>query len=181
MTEVDHIIRNAELRDALEPYFDEAIYRVNTKRMATETENEFLASMLAWERAPVLPVAQWFTPELQLPSPDTLEEFELHQALHEVIEKLHSKRIVLEYTGHLSDRQLYCLIIRDILPSHEKQLESLNSLLHWQCIDPVVDETIWLTYYATDEEREIAFRESNRLLPARQVLPFPRELPQDRS
>ena len=180
MTEVDHIIRNAELRDALEPYFDESIYRVNTKRMATESENEFLASMLAWERAPIRPVSKWFTPELKLPFPDTLDDLELHQLLHHTIEQLYSKKILLEFTEHLSDRQLYCLILRDILPSFEKQIDLSNAHLQWQCIDPVRDELIWLTYYASTEEREAIYKETAIDLPERKSLPFPRQLPQNR-
>ena len=180
MTEVDHIIRNAELRDALEPYLDESIYRVNTKRMATESENEFLASMLAWERAPIRQVCKWFTPELKLPFPDTLDELELHQLLHHTIEQLYSKSIVLEFTEHLSDRDLYCLILRDILPSFEKQIESSSAHLQWQCIDPVRDESIWLTFYASDDERTAFQNESGRELPARAATPYPRQLPQHR-
>jgi len=53
--EVDHLLRNAELRDQIEPYVDEAICRVNVQAFSTAKENEFLESMLAWERAPVLP------------------------------------------------------------------------------------------------------------------------------
>ena len=70
--EVEHLLRNAELRDELEPYFDESIRRVNVEELPTPVENEFLASMLAWERAPILPIGQWFEPELKLPHPDTL-------------------------------------------------------------------------------------------------------------
>ena len=50
--EVEHLLRNAELRDELEPYFDESIRSVNVDELPTPVENEFLASMLAWERAP---------------------------------------------------------------------------------------------------------------------------------
>ncbi len=71
--EVEHLLRNAELRDELEPYFDESIRSVNVEELPTPVENEFLASMLAWERAPVLPIAQWFEPELQLPHPGHAE------------------------------------------------------------------------------------------------------------
>jgi hypothetical protein len=76
--EVEHLLRNAQLRDELEPYLDESICRVNVQELPTPIENEFLASMLAWERAPVLAIGQWFTPELRLPHPDTLTADELH-------------------------------------------------------------------------------------------------------
>ena len=48
--ELEQLLRNAELRDELEPYYDESISRVNVQRLPLAAENEFLASMLAWER-----------------------------------------------------------------------------------------------------------------------------------
>ena len=71
--EVEHLLRNAQLRDELEPLFDESIGRVNPTVMTTRSENEFLESMLEWERAPMLPISQWFEPPLMLPHPDRLE------------------------------------------------------------------------------------------------------------
>ena len=37
--------------------------------------------MLAWERAPLLPLSSWFEPELKLPDPDDLADQELHDLL----------------------------------------------------------------------------------------------------
>ncbi len=71
-----------------------------------------------------------------------------------MIRKLYQKRIVLDFTGHLSDRELYCLIYRDILPAREKKIEWPNNYLHWDCTGPNGDPEVWLRYYATDEERE---------------------------
>ncbi len=70
--EVEHLLRNAQLRDALEPLFDESINRVNVHMMTTGAENDFLESMLEWERAPILPICEWFQPKLELPHPDDL-------------------------------------------------------------------------------------------------------------
>ena len=47
------------------------------------------------------------------------------------------------------DRELYCLIYRDILPCSEKKIESLDNYLHWDCADVGGDATTWLRYYAT--------------------------------
>ena len=63
--EVEELLRNAELRNALEPFYDESISRVNVQHLPLAVENEFLASMLAWEQAPVLPIYRWFEPELR--------------------------------------------------------------------------------------------------------------------
>ena len=79
--DVDQLLLNARLRDDLEPFWDEAIHLVDTHRMSTDQENQYLASMLDWERAPVLPISQWSDPELQLPYPDVLTEEELQMFL----------------------------------------------------------------------------------------------------
>ena len=64
------------------------------------------------------------------------------------------KRVVLDFTDHLTDRELYCLIVRDILPSPEKKIDNSSSYLHWDCSDASGDAQLWLRYYATAEERE---------------------------
>ncbi len=68
--DVDQLMLNARLRDELEPFLDESVDIINSRVLSTPSENEYLASILAWERAPVLPISQWFEPELRLPHPD---------------------------------------------------------------------------------------------------------------
>lgn len=174
-TEVDHLLLNARLRDELEPFFDESITQLNVHNMPTSVENEYLASMLAWERAPVVPIAQWFEPELIIPHPDHLGDAALHDALWDVIQKLFDKRIVLDFTDHLSDRQLYCLIYRDILPSPEKKLDRPRCL-HWDCADAGGEPETWLRFYASEEDRE-HWASSGEPLPPSEPPPFPRQLP----
>jgi hypothetical protein len=140
-------------------------------------ENEFLASMLAWERAPVLPIGQWFEPELKLPQPDALTEAQLHDRLWETVHQLYDKRIVLEFTDHLSDRELYCLIYRDILPSPEKKIDSPSNYLHWDCADVGGDPEVWLRYYATEDERRNWLGDFGDPLPSAESPPHPRKLP----
>ncbi len=175
--EVDQLMLNARLRDELEPFLDESLEVVNTRVMPTRLENEYLASMLAWERAPVLPISRWFQPELVLPHPDQLSRERLHRVLWDTIDALHQQQIVLDYTDHLSDRELYCVIYRDILPSLEKKLERSNTFLHWQCLDVNRDPEVWLRYYASKDEREAWQEEFGGALPDHEPAPFPRRTP----
>jgi hypothetical protein len=175
--EVDELLLNARLRDELEPFLDESVHILDCRRLPTSDENEFLAQMLAWERAPVLPISKWFQPELALPPPDQLTETQLRKLLNETIERLYSQRIVLDFTDHLSDRQLYCLIMRDILPSPEKKLDLRRNYLHWHFLDDEMQPEIWLMYYASDEEREGWAEETGQELPAKQKPPHPRRMP----
>jgi len=177
--EVEQLLRNAELRDELERYLDESISRVNVHALPLSAENEFLASMLAWEQAPILPIYRWFEPEMRLPRPEVLGDDDLHKILWDVIHKLYEKRIVLDFTDHLSDRQLYCLIFRDILPAREKKVDWPNNYLHWDCTGPAGDPELWLMYYASDQEREDWADLYNQPLPPQLPPPYPRRLPRE--
>lgn len=177
VSEIDLLIQNARLRDEMEPYLDESVFLVDLDRMSTVHENEFLTSMLAWEKAPVLPISQWFSPELKLVSHDQMDDRELAAELDRIIHLLFEKRIVLLQTGHLSDRQLYCLIARDILPAEEKMVQLPGrDALQWQCFNPD-DEESWLRFYASDAQRADWAVENNLRLPPKEDLPFPRRLP----
>ena len=161
ISEIDLLIQNARLRDQMEPYLDEAVYLVDLDRMSTVRENEFLSSMLAWEKAPVLPISQWFEPELKLEPHQKFSDAEMIDQLDQLVGRLFEQNIVLLQTEHLSDRQLYCLIARDILLAEEKKMMLPGQeFLQWQCLDVVRDEESWLRYYATRtrrirEEREL--------------------------
>ncbi len=175
--DVEHLLRNAQLRDELEPLFDESIDRVNPTVMSTRSENEFLESMLEWERAPMLPISEWFQPALRLPHPDRLSQHQLSLVLNATIEKLYEKHIVLDFTDHLSDYQLYSIIFRDILPSHEKKLERRTNFLHWDCANIDENPELWLKYYATRAEREIWAEENDQPMPMHEEPPFKRAVP----
>ncbi len=175
--DVDQLMLNARLRDELEPFLDESLDIINSRVLSTPSENEYLASILAWERAPVLPISQWFEPELRLPHPDTLKDQQLHDLLWQTIEQLYAKRIVLEFTDHLSDRELYCLLIRDILPSAEKKVDVPKNVLQWHCLDADDEPETWLRYYASQEEREAWAAETGEIPPPAEVPPYPRAMP----
>ena len=176
LDEVDQLLLNARLRDELEPYIDESVSRVDVRRMKLCEENDFLASMLAWERAPVIPISQWFNPELILERPDQLSDGQLHRRLWETLQELYTKRIILDCTDHLSDRQLYTLIYRDILPSWEKKIDLARNYLHWRCVDDDDDAT-WLRFYASPVERRRWQEENGSQPPPSQLPPYPRQMP----
>lgn len=176
LDEVEQLLLNAQLRDELEPYVDESLSGLAQRKMPLSVENEYLASMLAWERAPAMPISQWFSPELVLPHPDTVTSVQLHSLLWDTIQRLYDQRIVLECTDHLDDAQLYRIIFRDILPAWEKKVDLPRNFLHWRCLDDNDYET-WLRFYATKRER-LQFREETGIEPpAAELPPYPRQMP----
>ncbi|WP_283430558.1 hypothetical protein [Neorhodopirellula lusitana] len=172
--EVDLMIDNARLRDELEPYRDESIDDPTTRRMPLRQENEYLASILAWERAPALPIREWFNPPLTIAAPDSLDDSQLKVALQQTLQQLHSQNILLTCTDHLSDRELYRVIYRDILPCCEKKLASPGNELEWRCVE---DNETWLTYYASAVERRRFQEEYQVDLPESRNPPHLRRIP----
>ncbi len=172
--EVELLLDNARLRDELEPYIDESVDGV--VRLPLTVENEYLASMLAWERAPAMPIANWFNPPLQLPHPESLADEQIHERLNETIQQLYQANVVLECTDHLSDRQLYTIIYRDILPCCEKKVDLPRNYLHWRCLDDD-DQQTWLRYYASAVERRRWQEATGGEPPRSERPPYPRHLP----
>lgn len=176
--EVECLLRNAELRNEIEPYLDESIHEIDFHALPTEVENRYLESMIAWERAPQIPISRWFDPPLAMPTSSSLDDESLRKILWDVIEQLFCRRIVLDFTDHLSDRDLYALIRRDILPTPVKRVDLPDNYFHWDCSANDEDDlSVWLTYYASDEEREQWLEEEGREPPPRRIPPFPRALP----
>ncbi len=159
MDEIELLLDNARLRDELEPYRDDSVDGPAAARLPLDRENEYLASLLAWERAPALPIAQWFEPTLKLPSGETLDDESLRTLLAGVLDRLASVNVVLTFTDHLSDRQLYRLIVRDILPACEKKVDAPGHELEWRC---VADTETWLRFYADAVERR-RYQEEHRV------------------
>jgi hypothetical protein len=176
LDEVEQLLLNAQLRDELEPYVDESLSDIPLRRLPLNVENEYLASMLAWERAPAMPISRWFDPELVLPHPDDVSPERLPGLLWETLNRLYEQRIVLECTGHLDDAQLYRIIYRDILPAWEKKVDLPRNFLHWRCLDDE-DDVNWLRFYASQREREQYRIDTGHEPPAREPLPFPRQMP----
>ncbi len=174
--EVELLLRNAQLRDELEPYLDESVDLVTVRKMPLAEENEFLESILEWERAPSIPISEWFEPELVLPRPELLCDEEVHALLWRTIHMLYSQKIALDFTDHLSDRQLYCVLMRDILPVYQKRFSDPRHFLHWHCLDEN-DMDGWLRFYASDEERRQWLVETGQSLPPKTPAPFPRQMP----
>src|SRR5690606_27250946 len=122
-------------------------------------------------------ISRWFEPELTLPPPEALSERQLHRTLWDTLRRLYEARVIIEFTEHLSDRQLYCIIYRDILPSPEKKLESRKSYLHWHCLDADQAAEIWLRYSASPQGREQWAVEPGLEPPPSEPVPYPRRMP----
>jgi len=94
---------------------------------------------------------------VELPDPDSLDDEAVHSALWTTIEALGRMRVYLDQTDHLSDRELYTLLYRDLLPEEMPALDGAGSAM-WH-IDilggcSAEDTALYLKYYADETTRQ---------------------------
>ena len=126
-----------------------------------------------------IPLAVLCARGVEIPDDDAaLDDAALHDKLWEVIRGMAAIGMVVEYTDHLTDRELYRYLVDDAL-FEETILPSLSSgTLH---VNPIgggseEDIEIHLRFYADDAEREEWHQTWGEPLPAKE----PRRADRDR-
>lgn len=91
---------------------------------------------------------------VKLLEPDDLDDVALRKALWSIIEGLGRLRVFLEQTDHLSDRELYTQLLRELLPEEMPALDvDENSAWHIDVLGYDKPE-LYLKYYADEKTRE---------------------------
>ena len=93
---------------------------------------------------------------IELPDPETMNDEKLTAKLWEVIEALARMRVFLESTNHLSDRELYTELWKDVLREETKAMVyDEYSAWHIDLIGSGSDEhtDLWMKYYADEKTR----------------------------
>lgn len=121
---------------------------------------------------------------VSVPHPDELTEYSLTAKLWEIIYALAASRIYFLNSNHLSDRQLYCLLLEKVLPEETADLtRHYTTNCHFDLLEYAGEEQtlIFLKYYAEEADRKFWMAESgNRTAPPHEDLPYARDryLPQ---
>lgn len=125
--------------------------------LSPDIEEDFLQGVIAYESAPwTTHFQQLEEAGIELPDPETMNDEKLTAKLWEVIEALARMRVFLESTNHLSDRELYTELWKDVLREETKSMVfDEYSAWHIDLIGSGSDEHIdlWMKYYADDETR----------------------------
>jgi hypothetical protein len=127
------------------------------EEFSPEARAQFWMSVAAYEQAPSTTHFQLLKESgIEFPVPESIDDERLATKLWEVIEGLARRRVFLSQTDHLSDRELYTLLWRDLLHEPVKDMPLDNSSA-WQ-IDLLgggSEEDIYLhlKYYADDATR----------------------------
>jgi hypothetical protein len=126
------------------------------ENLPKDLAEQFLKRVIAFETAPTTTnLAQLASAGVQLPSPTDVPDSEVGVVLWRVIFALAALRTYLERTNHLSDRDLYAVLWHDVLREEITQLPNdVGGAWHVDVPGDSADGTNFLTYYATEDERQ---------------------------
>jgi len=116
-------------------------------------EEAFLESVLDYERANQVPFRELLERDgVLLLAPDELNDEELSAKLEEVIQAMAKRHAFLEFTDHLSDRELYTHLVEESLEEDMPDLPP-DSPGNWHFDISNGDTDAYLRYYADDDSR----------------------------
>ena len=145
-----------------------------------ETELRYLEQLKEWEEAPLTTWTQeLWVKGYEFPEPATLDESSLSRELQRLIDALAASNIYLEYTNHLSDRELYEHLLHKTLEEPvEQTVDTTPAAWHVDLTGAGSEKDLdaWLRYYAGDDERTY-WQESfpDRVLPPKEIRPYDRD------
>jgi hypothetical protein len=126
--------------------------------LSSEQREQFWRRVVEYEAAPSTSDFQQLTEAgLELPEPETMEDEQLTSKLWELIRALARMRVFIMQTNHLSDRELYCLLWRDVL-RHETPMLPNDPSSAWH-VDLLgggseTDIDLYLKHYADEDSRQ---------------------------
>lgn len=146
-----------------------------------QTERDFMADLerldafLDGTLSGDIPLAVLRERGIEMPDDATLNDDEVHRRLGDVILAMHAIGLVVEWTDHLSDRQLY-RYLGEALQEETLLTDDPNSTWH---LSPIgggseEDNEIYLRYYADEEERR-RWARRGVAVPPKEPLPFDRD------
>lgn len=178
---VEQIFRIEHMKGELEELSDgQMLMGTGEGELTPDVEAQFLESVLAYERAKSVTHKELLARDgVVLPEPQTLTDDELALKLIEVIYAMAERRIFLENTNHLSDRQLYAHLYEDALNEWGPDLPTDNPM---NCHLDIVgsgsesDVACYLQYYADEDTREQWAQEwPDMVIPAHTDPPYDRD------
>ncbi len=154
---VDREIRIEKLRREIDEVAGGEMISGKIAECDPKIEEAFLENVLALEtQGFVSPYDSLVKDGFDLPSPETLDDAALTAKLWQLIHELGRRRLFLQNTDHLSDRELYIWLVTDALREGLMGFGLPFGNCHLDVLGGCSEEDIMLSmrYYSNDEERE---------------------------
>jgi hypothetical protein len=147
--------------------------------LSPQERERFWRNVVACETAPLTTLTRQLRDAgCELPEPESMTDDQLTVKLAEVIEALARVRVFLEFTDHMSDRDLYTRLLRHELPQEMPWLP-VDSLSAWHLqfsSGSDEDTDAYLRYYADDDERrQWLVNFPDYVMPPHEELPYDRD------
>ncbi len=149
-----------------------------------ETYREYARKMRLLEEGPTTTnFEQLIARGLELPEPGTIPDDQINSKLWEVIRALAEIRVFLNYTDHLSDRELYSTLWHRVLNQEVPAIDEIGFNEHVDLSLAGDDDwsVVHLRYYADEDDRLAWSRDfPDDAIPAHEDPPYDRDrlLPQ---
>ncbi len=157
----------------------------DNRDMPADLEEEFLRHVLEFETAESTTLLQLLeNAGLEMPSPDEVDDGQLHAKLWEIINRMASLGAYLQSTNHLSDRELYKHLYSESLREQATLFPENPGFAYM--IDLIgsgseEDISLWMKYYAGEATRQQWLRDfPDYEMPPHEEPPYDRDrrLPQ---
>lgn len=146
--------------------------------MPPELEEQFFRNVLAFETAPTTTnFAQLTAAGVPLPHPNHVADAGISSTLWSVITGLADLGVFLNWTNHLSDRELYAVLWNDVLREQVPILpKSSQGAWHIDLPGGDPDSRHYLKFYADEEDRTHWLKECPDYdMPAHEDPPYDRD------
>lgn len=151
-----HKNRIHRLKKELEPLAGGKVEAWISDQLSPEAAEQFCRDVVAFETAPKTTSFQQLTDAgIALPDPDDVSDAAMSATLWAVIDGLAQLGVFLNWTDHLSDRELYAVLWKDVLREEVPILpKSSKGAWHVDLPGGDADSRQYLAFYADDEERK---------------------------
>lgn len=147
--------RISRLRKRLDELSGGEALHFENENAPPEIIEKFLRDVVQYEEEDMGLVPVVKLPPLEFPGLDDLSDKEVHDLLWQKIHELAARRIFLEQTDHLSDRELYEVLCSSEMRECSTQAIGPNGAIHFDILGGYSNEDIelYLKYYADEVDR----------------------------